>query len=213
MSQNLCSHVHWCRDRGSVAMNWVETLCVCIRECKILREREEEHAATQYPGLCFQLTVVCLCFCAGVTDEKQYSSLEGDSLSVHLPFSSGKIRSFALVLLVRMGCNLCTFQKREEHYKLLYEVSQVSAEDIASVSWLRLCALTKTLNKKGCFPPVEIISLVVPFYYFWVTVVFYYFATPPSDDFLWDPFNIFVHLLPTCQLYNSNSHWTISVML
>lgn len=26
-----------------------------------------------------------------------------------------------------MGCNLCTFQKREEHYKLLYEVSQVSA--------------------------------------------------------------------------------------
>lgn len=25
-----------------------------------------------------------------------------------------------------MGCNLCTLQKREEHYKLLYEIAQVS---------------------------------------------------------------------------------------
>lgn len=24
-----------------------------------------------------------------------------------------------------MGCNLCTLQKREEHYKLLYEIAQV----------------------------------------------------------------------------------------
>ncbi|KAL1275730.1 hypothetical protein QQF64_035353, partial [Cirrhinus molitorella] len=23
-----------------------------------------------------------------------------------------------------MGCNLCTLQKREEHYKLLYEIAQ-----------------------------------------------------------------------------------------
>lgn len=30
-------------------------------------------------------------------------------------------------LTTRMGCNLCTLQKREEHYKLLYEIAQVSA--------------------------------------------------------------------------------------
>ncbi len=29
-------------------------------------------------------------------------------------------------LTTRMGCNLCTLQKREEHYKLLYEIAQVS---------------------------------------------------------------------------------------
>lgn len=28
-----------------------------------------------------------------------------------------------------MGCNLCTLQKREEHYKLLYEIAQVSGSD------------------------------------------------------------------------------------
>ncbi|KAL0967185.1 hypothetical protein UPYG_G00248850 [Umbra pygmaea] len=28
-----------------------------------------------------------------------------------------------------MGCNLCTLQKREEHYKLLYEIAQVNARD------------------------------------------------------------------------------------
>ncbi|XP_068163296.1 PDZ domain-containing RING finger protein 4 [Antennarius striatus] len=30
-----------------------------------------------------------------------------------------------------MGCNLCTLQKREEHYKLLYEIAQVNARDFA----------------------------------------------------------------------------------
>ncbi|KAK2858910.1 hypothetical protein Q5P01_003530 [Channa striata] len=25
-----------------------------------------------------------------------------------------------------MGCNLCTLQKREEHYKLLYEIAQAN---------------------------------------------------------------------------------------
>lgn len=30
------------------------------------------------------------------------------------------------------------------------------------------------------------------------------FATPPSDDFLWDSFNIFVHLLPRCQSYSNS---------
>ncbi|XP_072257577.1 PDZ domain-containing RING finger protein 4 [Pyxicephalus adspersus] len=33
-----------------------------------------------------------------------------------------------------MGCNLCTFQKREEHYKLLYEVSQVNGKDLTKVT-------------------------------------------------------------------------------
>lgn len=32
----------------------------------------------------------------------------------------------AVSLTTRMGCNLCTLQKREEHYKLLYEIAQVS---------------------------------------------------------------------------------------
>uniref|UniRef100_A0A8C6HHF9 PDZ domain containing RING finger 4 n=1 Tax=Mus spicilegus TaxID=10103 RepID=A0A8C6HHF9_MUSSI len=33
-----------------------------------------------------------------------------------------------------MGCNLCTFQKREEHYKLLYEVSQVNGRDLSKAT-------------------------------------------------------------------------------
>ncbi|CAK6949891.1 PDZ domain-containing RING finger protein 4 [Scomber scombrus] len=32
-----------------------------------------------------------------------------------------------------MGCNLCTLQKREEHYKLLYEIAQVNARDFSKV--------------------------------------------------------------------------------
>lgn len=44
---------------------------MCIREYKILRESEEEHAATHHSGLRFQLTAVCLCFWTEVTDEKQ----------------------------------------------------------------------------------------------------------------------------------------------
>lgn len=31
-----------------------------------------------------------------------------------------------------MGCNLCTLQKREEHYKLLYEIAQVSRNTVDS---------------------------------------------------------------------------------
>ncbi|XP_030639468.1 PDZ domain-containing RING finger protein 4 [Chanos chanos] len=30
-----------------------------------------------------------------------------------------------------MGCNLCTLQKREEHYKLLYEITQVNGRDLS----------------------------------------------------------------------------------
>ncbi|XP_051547806.1 PDZ domain-containing RING finger protein 4-like [Myxocyprinus asiaticus] len=33
-----------------------------------------------------------------------------------------------------MGCNLCSFQKREEHYKLLYEISQVNGRDLSRAS-------------------------------------------------------------------------------
>ncbi|XP_068458668.1 PDZ domain-containing RING finger protein 4-like [Clinocottus analis] len=31
-----------------------------------------------------------------------------------------------------MGCNLCTLQKREEHYKLLYEIAQVNGKELSS---------------------------------------------------------------------------------
>ncbi|KAF7666477.1 hypothetical protein LDENG_00107350 [Lucifuga dentata] len=30
-----------------------------------------------------------------------------------------------------MGCNLCTLQKREEHYKLLYEIAQVNGKELS----------------------------------------------------------------------------------
>ncbi|XP_043943380.1 PDZ domain-containing RING finger protein 4 isoform X2 [Protopterus annectens] len=33
-----------------------------------------------------------------------------------------------------MGCNLCSFQKREEHYRLLYEVSQVNGKDLSKAA-------------------------------------------------------------------------------
>ncbi|KAG9280863.1 PDZ domain-containing RING finger protein 4 [Astyanax mexicanus] len=33
-----------------------------------------------------------------------------------------------------MGCNLCSLQKREEHYKLLYEISQVNGKDLSRAS-------------------------------------------------------------------------------
>ncbi|KAM9845586.1 PDZ domain-containing RING finger protein 4 [Aulostomus maculatus] len=32
-----------------------------------------------------------------------------------------------------MGCNLCTLQKREEHYKLLYEIAQVNGREFSKV--------------------------------------------------------------------------------
>ncbi|XP_072291371.1 PDZ domain-containing RING finger protein 4-like [Eucyclogobius newberryi] len=34
----------------------------------------------------------------------------------------------------RMGCNLCTLQKREEHYKLLYEIAQVNGKELSKSS-------------------------------------------------------------------------------
>ncbi|XP_067292250.1 PDZ domain-containing RING finger protein 4-like [Pseudorasbora parva] len=34
----------------------------------------------------------------------------------------------------RMGCNLCSLPKREEHYKLLYEIAQVNGRDLSRAS-------------------------------------------------------------------------------
>lgn len=45
-----------------------------------------------------------------------------------------------------MGCNLCTFQKREEHYKLLYEVSQVSAGPIPATKQPGFVFIWKVVN-------------------------------------------------------------------
>ncbi|XP_006642953.2 PDZ domain-containing RING finger protein 4 [Lepisosteus oculatus] len=33
-----------------------------------------------------------------------------------------------------MGCNLCTLQKREDHYKLLYEIAQVNGKDLSKAT-------------------------------------------------------------------------------
>lgn len=38
-----------------------------------------------------------------------------------------------------MGCNLCTLQKREEHYKLLYEIAQVSMDMIVGILYVWSC--------------------------------------------------------------------------
>ncbi|XP_062338971.1 PDZ domain-containing RING finger protein 4 [Osmerus eperlanus] len=39
--------------------------------------------------------------------------------------------ALTVALTTRMGCNLCTLQKREEHYKLLYEIAQVNGRDFS----------------------------------------------------------------------------------
>lgn len=98
-----------------------------------------------------------------------------------------------------MGCNLCAFQKREEHYKLLYEVSQVSAGLHAAAKAARLCVhLSNGKRFLACliFFVFQCIlesraDLLFGGFLFdiWVAV-FSFLATPPSDDFLWDSFNI-----------------------
>ena len=47
-----------------------------------------------------------------------------------------------------MGCNLCTLQKREEHYKLLYEIAQVSAGGVA-IGVLNLTTAEEESVKQG----------------------------------------------------------------
>nr|XP_043876168.1 PDZ domain-containing RING finger protein 4 [Solea senegalensis] len=48
-------------------------------------------------------------------------------------------------LTTRMGCNLCTLQKREEHYKLLYEIAQVNGRDFSKVD--RDDAVVETIRR------------------------------------------------------------------
>lgn len=108
MSWNLCSHVHWCRDRGSVAMNWLETLCVSLSA----RYFGTRRACTLAPALRYQR---CVCFWIQVTDDKQSSSLEGDSLSAHLPFSSGETRRFVLSLCFLEWAATCALFRKERN--------------------------------------------------------------------------------------------------
>lgn len=59
-----------------------------------------------------------------MTDENQRSGVEGDP-PVSVPLLLGENRTPGVSTTTIMGCNLCTLQKREEHYKLLYEIAQV----------------------------------------------------------------------------------------
>lgn len=61
-----------------------------------------------------------------MTDENQSSGVDGDP-TVSVPPLLGEIWAPGVSTTTIMGCNLCTLQKREEHYKLLYEIAQVSA--------------------------------------------------------------------------------------
>lgn len=60
-----------------------------------------------------------------MTDENQLSGVEGDP-PVSVPLLLGENWTLGVSTTTIMGCNLCTLQKREEHYKLLYEIAQVS---------------------------------------------------------------------------------------
>lgn len=65
-----------------------------------------------------------------MTDEKRRSGVEGDP-PVSEPLPLGENWTPGVSTTTIMGCNLCTLQKREEHYKLLYEIAQVSGSDPA----------------------------------------------------------------------------------
>ncbi len=52
-----------------------------------------------------------------------------------------------------MGCNLCTLQKREEHYKLLYEIAQVSrgtADSSIDLVCVHVCVLLCMIHYACC---------------------------------------------------------------
>lgn len=55
------------------------------------------------------------------------------------------LRRAPVSLTTRMGCNLCTLQKREEHYKLLYEIAQVSG----TLRKIMMMMMRKPFNSKG----------------------------------------------------------------
>lgn len=73
-----------------------------------------------------------------MTDEKRRSGVEGATPPVSEPLPLGENWTPGVSTTTIMGCNLCTLQKREEHYKLLYEIAQVSGSDpaVAGVLWL-----------------------------------------------------------------------------
>ncbi|KAL0968768.1 hypothetical protein UPYG_G00271440 [Umbra pygmaea] len=63
----------------------------------------------------------------GVTDENRSG---GWSPVRTLPLLSLRdVWTPGVATTTRMGCNLCTLRKREEHYKLLYEIAQVNGRD------------------------------------------------------------------------------------
>lgn len=83
---------------------------VCIAECKILRQGGE-HAL---PASAFS-SQRFVCFWTEVTDDKQYSSLEGDSLSAHLPCSAGEARRFVLSPCFLEWAAICALFRKERN--------------------------------------------------------------------------------------------------
>lgn len=57
----------------------------------------------------------CVCFWIQVTDDKQSSSLEGDSLSAHSPFRSGETRRFVLSLCFLEWAATCALFRKERN--------------------------------------------------------------------------------------------------
>lgn len=55
----------------------------------------------------------------------------------------------AVSLTTRMGCNLCTLQKREEHYKLLYDIAQVSETEGRRCTAGIVSEMSLTARRKG----------------------------------------------------------------
>lgn len=65
-----------------------------------------------------------------------------------------------------MGCNLCTLQKREEHYKLLYEIAQVSggtADSGISCVCVLLCMIHYACCAESTFRLLLMLLLLLAF--------------------------------------------------
>lgn len=86
-----------------------------------------------------------------------------------------------------MGCNLCSLQKREEHYKLLYEISQVGWKTEHCYTRFCVCVclhvLEERLCKKGKF-------ILPPFILAW--------KKPKKQDYIWYSYG-------PCEEGNNNS--------
>lgn len=83
-----------------------------------------------------------------MTDESRRSGVEGDPPCVRATAAAAAARGEnwtpGVFTTTIMGCNLCTLQKREEHYKLLYEIAQVSRG--TANSGMALCMLCCDLS-------------------------------------------------------------------